>query len=190
MLKGELHRIVVGLILPCSHFPSSLSNHTIPQVPASPICNQSAIPSASSRPLPPPTTSPPPSPPAANPSSSFKAVDATYILPSTVDQHRLSLLPPPPPSKSLLQLVDLTIGSDFSFFLQVLAGGPFYPAHTDLQQGVFTDKETFTLLGAHSTGMIHCKFFEKRLYNFGGTNKPDLSMDSEFLELLRSLCNN
>ncbi|CAH1449352.1 unnamed protein product [Lactuca virosa] len=78
----------------------------------------------------------------------------------------------------MLQLVDLTIGSDFIFFLQVLAGGPFYPAHT------------VTLLGAHSTGMIHCKFFEKRLYNFGGTNKPDLSMDSEFLELLRSLCNN
>ncbi|KAL7615977.1 hypothetical protein Lser_V15G03527 [Lactuca serriola] len=84
MLQGELHRIVVGLILPYSHFPSSLSNHTIPQVASSPICNQSAIPSASSRPLPPPTTSPPPSPPAANPSSSFKVVDATYLLPSTV----------------------------------------------------------------------------------------------------------
>ncbi|KAL7585686.1 putative Peroxidase 48 isoform X1 [Lactuca sativa] len=100
----------------------------------------------------------------------------------------------------------------------ILAGGPFYPVHTgrkdssrsfpqlsyelpspldDLSTNIarfatrgFTDKETVTLLGAHSTGMIHCKFFEKRLYNFGGTDKPDPSMDSEFVELLRSVCNN
>ncbi|CAH1444223.1 unnamed protein product [Lactuca virosa] len=72
----------------------------------------------------------------------------------------------------------------------ILAGGPFYPVHTgrkdssrsfpqlsyelpspldDLSTNIarfatrgFTDKETVTLLGAHSTGMIHCKFFEKK----------------------------
>ncbi|CAH1429030.1 unnamed protein product [Lactuca virosa] len=185
MLKGELHRIVVGLILPCSHFPSSLSNHTIPQVPASPICNQSAIPSASSRPLPPPTTSPPPSPPAANPSSSFKAVDATYILPSTINIASLSCRRHHRRSRCCSWWT-LPLDPISAFFSK------FWPVDHFIQltQGVFTDKETFTLLGAHSTGMIHCKFFEKRLYNFGGTNKPDLSMDSEFLELLRSLCNN
>ncbi|KAI3676037.1 hypothetical protein L1987_85633 [Smallanthus sonchifolius] len=44
--------------------------------------------------------------------------------------------------------------------------------------------------GAHSTGMIHCKFFERRLYKFGGTDQPDPSIDPEFAELLRSVCNN
>ncbi|KAJ0734555.1 putative peroxidase [Helianthus annuus] len=99
----------------------------------------------------------------------------------------------------------------------VLAGGPFYPVHTgrkdsdhsfpeisyelpspldDLPTTIarfasrgFTVKETVTLLGAHSTGMIHCKFFERRLYKFGGTDQPDPSLDPEFAELLRSVCN-
>ncbi|KAI3752501.1 hypothetical protein L2E82_24534 [Cichorium intybus] len=100
----------------------------------------------------------------------------------------------------------------------ILAGGPFYPVHTGRKDSArsfpqlsyelpsplddhpttilrfatrgFTEKETVTLLGAHSTGMIHCKFFEKRLYNFGGTNQPDPSLDSEFADQLRSICNN
>lgn len=38
--------------------------------------------------------------------------------------------------------------------------------------------------------MIHCKFFERRLYKFGGTDQPDPSLDPEFAELLRSVCNN
>ncbi|KAK9054780.1 hypothetical protein SSX86_025859 [Deinandra increscens subsp. villosa] len=99
----------------------------------------------------------------------------------------------------------------------VLAGGPFYPVHTgrkdsdhsypevsyelpspldDLPTTIarfasrgFTEKETVTLLGAHSTGMIHCKFFERRLYKFGGTDQPDPSMDPEFVDFLRSVCN-
>ncbi|XP_071696440.1 putative Peroxidase 48 [Rutidosis leptorrhynchoides] len=100
----------------------------------------------------------------------------------------------------------------------VLAGGPFYPVHTgrkdsdrsfpqlsyelpspldDLPTNIarfatrgFTEKETVTLLGAHSTGTIQCKFFEKRLYKFGGTDQPDPTMDPEFAELLRSICSN
>ncbi|KAG8643527.1 hypothetical protein MANES_11G044766v8 [Manihot esculenta] len=101
----------------------------------------------------------------------------------------------------------------------VQAGGPFYPLLTgrrdsfrsfpdiatyelpsplaDLSETLasfssrgFDERETVTLLGAHSIGTIHCKFFESRLYNFGGTNKPDPSMDPQFLNQMRSRCNN
>ncbi|KAI3770708.1 hypothetical protein L6452_01849 [Arctium lappa] len=100
----------------------------------------------------------------------------------------------------------------------ILAGGPFYPVLTgrkdsnrafpdisyelpspmdDLPTNIarfatrgFTARETVGLLGAHSTGMIHCRFFEKRLYKFGGTDQPDPSMDADFAELLQSICNN
>ncbi|PKH47866.1 hypothetical protein CRG98_050416, partial [Punica granatum] len=41
---------------------------------------------------------------------------------------------------------------------------------------------------AHSVGSIHCKFFEDRLYNFSGTNRPDPSLESRFLNLMRSRC--
>ncbi|XP_059645649.1 putative Peroxidase 48 [Cornus florida] len=101
----------------------------------------------------------------------------------------------------------------------VLGGGPFYPLntgrrdstrsfskmatkelpspHDDLSRIIesfasrgFHERETVSLLGAHSFGMIHCKFFLNRLYNFNGTGKPDPSVDIEFLEVLRSRCNN
>ncbi|XP_060205783.1 putative Peroxidase 48 [Lycium barbarum] len=100
----------------------------------------------------------------------------------------------------------------------ILAGGPFYPLKTGRRDSVasfaevatfelpspqddlskiiesfsskgFDEREAVSLLGAHSTGKIHCKFFVNRLYNFGGTNSSDPSMDSEFLSLLRSKCN-
>ncbi|XP_021628458.1 putative Peroxidase 48 [Manihot esculenta] len=38
--------------------------------------------------------------------------------------------------------------------------------------------------------MIHCKFFRNRLYNYNGTNKPDPSLDTQFLNMLRFICNN
>ncbi|KAK9281275.1 hypothetical protein L1049_004172 [Liquidambar formosana] len=101
----------------------------------------------------------------------------------------------------------------------VQAGGPFYPLYTgrrdsafsfgeaatyelpspheDLSKTIasfasrgFDERETVSLLGAHSVGVIHCKFFQNRLYNFGGTYEPDPSLDIEFLNLLRSKCNN
>ncbi|XAR50637.1 Peroxidase [Bertholletia excelsa] len=101
----------------------------------------------------------------------------------------------------------------------ILAGGPFYPLRTgrrdstlsfsevasyelpspqdDLPKTIalfasrgFTQSETVSLLGAHSIGTIHCKFFLNRLYNFDGTYEPDPALDSEFLNLLRSRCNN
>ncbi|XP_045830224.1 putative Peroxidase 48 [Trifolium pratense] len=99
-----------------------------------------------------------------------------------------------------------------------LAGGPFYPLYTgrrdgsnsfadiatdelpspyaDLSQIIssfklrgFDEREMVTLLGAHNIGVIHCKFFENHLYNLSGTNKPDPSMNTEFLNVLRSRCN-
>lgn len=45
-------------------------------------------------------------------------------------------------------------------------------------------------LGAHSIGMVHCKSFHTRLYNFSGTNEPDPTLDPGFLDTLRSRCNN
>ncbi|KAI3455427.1 hypothetical protein Pfo_012090 [Paulownia fortunei] len=100
----------------------------------------------------------------------------------------------------------------------LLAGGPFYPLYTgrkdstvsflevatyelpspqdDLSKTIesfasrgFDERETVSLLAAHSTGTIHCKFFFNRLYNFSGTDGPDPSIDTEFLGLLRSKCN-
>ncbi|KAL0299073.1 UNVERIFIED_CONTAM: putative Peroxidase 48 [Sesamum radiatum] len=100
----------------------------------------------------------------------------------------------------------------------LMAGGPFYPLYTgrrdsivaypiiatyelpspldDLSKTVesfasrgFDERETVSLLGAHSTGTIHCKFFFHRLYNFSGGDGPDPSIDPEFLQLLRSNCN-
>ncbi|XWS11917.1 hypothetical protein CRYUN_Cryun37aG0046400 [Craigia yunnanensis] len=52
----------------------------------------------------------------------------------------------------------------------------------------FDERETVSLLGAHSIGVIHCKFFRNRLYNFGGTDEPDPTLDSEFLNRMRSKC--
>nr|GMD35505.1 putative Peroxidase 48 [Ipomoea batatas] len=57
----------------------------------------------------------------------------------------------------------------------------------------FKEWEIVSLLGrdlsffwSHSTGVIHCNFFSDRL---GRTNEPDPSIDTEFLNLLRSKCN-
>ncbi|XP_044497519.1 putative Peroxidase 48 [Mangifera indica] len=101
----------------------------------------------------------------------------------------------------------------------VLASGPFYPLYTGRRDSLiaFSDvatfelpspqadlsetlaafgsrgfdlRETVSLLGSHSIGVIHCKFFQDRLYNFGRTNKPDPSVDPDFLNLLRSWCRN
>ncbi|XVE88900.1 hypothetical protein DITRI_Ditri19aG0106000 [Diplodiscus trichospermus] len=99
----------------------------------------------------------------------------------------------------------------------LLTGGPFYPLNTgrrdstgsfsdsatndlpppnaDLSETLasfslrgFDERETVSLLGAHSIGVIHCKFFQNRLYNFGGSDEPDPTIDSEFLNRMRSKC--
>nr|DAD26931.1 TPA_asm: hypothetical protein HUJ06_028399 [Nelumbo nucifera] len=99
-----------------------------------------------------------------------------------------------------------------------LAGGPFYPLRTGRRDSIlsfrqiaaselpsphdelaqtlttfatrgFDERETVTLLGAHSIGMIHCKFFRNRLFSYKGTNGPDPTLEPEFLNLMRSRCN-
>ncbi|KAL3735850.1 hypothetical protein ACJRO7_024904 [Eucalyptus globulus] len=99
----------------------------------------------------------------------------------------------------------------------LMAGGPFYPLSTgrrdsthsyadlatyqlpspygDLSDTIasfgsrgFDEREIVNLLGAHSIGVIHCKSFQSRLYNFSGTNEPDPSLDVGFLDLMRSKC--
>ncbi|KAE9467829.1 hypothetical protein C3L33_00262, partial [Rhododendron williamsianum] len=47
----------------------------------------------------------------------------------------------------------------------------------------FDERETVSLL-------VHCKFIANRLYNFDGTNEPDPTLDTNFLNHLRSRCNN
>lgn len=42
--------------------------------------------------------------------------------------------------------------------------------------------------GAHNIGKIGCQFILNRLYNFSGTNLPDPSIDPEFLNQMRSKC--
>ncbi|KAI8020063.1 putative Peroxidase 48 [Camellia lanceoleosa] len=98
-------------------------------------------------------------------------------------------------------------------------GGPFYPLKTgrrdsnlsfseiatyelpspqdDLPQTItsfasrgFDERETASLLGAHSIGTIRCKFILNRLYNFCWTDEPDPTIDIEVVNLLRSRCNN
>ncbi|KAK9098922.1 hypothetical protein Syun_025967 [Stephania yunnanensis] len=101
----------------------------------------------------------------------------------------------------------------------VLSGGPFYPLHTGRRDSSmsfpeiasfelpnphdriiktlfsfasrgFNERETVALLGAHNVGIVHCKFFHNRLYNFGGSGEPDPPIEPAFLDLLRSKWNN
>uniref|UniRef100_A0A803PZR7 Peroxidase n=1 Tax=Cannabis sativa TaxID=3483 RepID=A0A803PZR7_CANSA len=44
------------------------------------------------------------------------------------------------------------------------------------------------LLGGHSVGVSECTFFEDRLYNFGGSNRADPTMDSSLVSRLKLQC--
>ncbi|KAH9624750.1 hypothetical protein KSS87_003520 [Heliosperma pusillum] len=51
------------------------------------------------------------------------------------------------------------------------------------------NKDDFViLLGGHTVGTAHCHSFKERLYNFHNTNKPDPSISSSMLQLLRKTC--
>ncbi|KAF9616471.1 hypothetical protein IFM89_029768, partial [Coptis chinensis] len=100
-----------------------------------------------------------------------------------------------------------------------MAGGPYYPLYTRRRDSLmsflevaafelpsphddlyktftsfasrgFDERETFSILGAHSIGIIHCQFFHNRLYNFAGSGGPDPSLEPGFLNQMRSRCNN
>uniref|UniRef100_A0A0E0C6X8 Peroxidase n=1 Tax=Oryza meridionalis TaxID=40149 RepID=A0A0E0C6X8_9ORYZ len=99
----------------------------------------------------------------------------------------------------------------------VLAGGPTYPVLTgrsDSARGFydevgaripspnatyavtldafarrgFTERETVALLGAHSIGKVHCRFFKDRIDNFAGTGEPDDTIDADMVEEMRAVC--
>ncbi|XP_057773044.1 putative Peroxidase 48 [Salvia miltiorrhiza] len=99
----------------------------------------------------------------------------------------------------------------------LLAGGQFYPVLTGRKDSIdafqlnattelprpdddftkalrsfalkgFDARESVSLLGAHSTGKVHCNFIRKRLFNFTANKEPDSSINPEFLEILRAEC--
>ncbi|XP_020537192.1 peroxidase 10 [Jatropha curcas] len=51
-------------------------------------------------------------------------------------------------------------------------------------------KDVVVLSGGHSLGFAQCFTFKPRLFNFGGSGKPDPALDTSFLQNLQSLCPN
>ncbi|XP_021747942.1 peroxidase 57-like [Chenopodium quinoa] len=49
-------------------------------------------------------------------------------------------------------------------------------------------RDFVVLLGGHTAGTAHCHSFKKRLYNFHGTHKPDPTISSSLLKVLRNTC--
>lgn len=49
-------------------------------------------------------------------------------------------------------------------------------------------KDVVVLSGAHTIGFAQCFTFKTRLFNFGGSGKPDPELDASFLKGLQSLC--
>ncbi|XP_019419106.1 PREDICTED: peroxidase A2-like isoform X2 [Lupinus angustifolius] len=56
-------------------------------------------------------------------------------------------------------------------------------------QGLNTT-DLVALSGAHSFGRAHCNFFVNRLYNFSSTGSPDPSLNTTYLQTLRTICPN
>ncbi|RDX79305.1 Peroxidase 15, partial [Mucuna pruriens] len=56
-------------------------------------------------------------------------------------------------------------------------------------QGLDTT-DLVALSGAHTFGRAHCSLFSDRLYNFSGTGKPDPTLDTSYLQQLRTKCPN
>ncbi|XP_065866363.1 peroxidase 60 [Euphorbia lathyris] len=44
------------------------------------------------------------------------------------------------------------------------------------------------LLGGHTVGLAHCSLFQNRLYDFQNSGKPDPTMDTTLLNILRNKC--
>ncbi|CAO2838489.1 unnamed protein product [Amaranthus hypochondriacus] len=51
-----------------------------------------------------------------------------------------------------------------------------------------TKEEMVTLSGAHTIGRSHCTSFSNRLFNFGGTNGADPTLDSNYVTQLQQQC--
>lgn len=48
----------------------------------------------------------------------------------------------------------------------------------------------FNLTGAHTIGFAQCFTFKPRLFDFGGSGKPDPALDTSFLQKLQVSCPN
>ncbi|KAF1890674.1 hypothetical protein Lal_00013269 [Lupinus albus] len=53
-----------------------------------------------------------------------------------------------------------------------------------------TTSDLVALSGAHSFGRAHCNFFVNRLYNFSNSGSPDPSLNTTYLQTLRTICPN
>lgn len=51
-------------------------------------------------------------------------------------------------------------------------------------------KDMVVLSGAHTIGYAQCFTFKPRLFNHGGTGRPDPSLDAKFLSNLQTICPN
>ncbi|XP_010070503.2 peroxidase 10-like [Eucalyptus grandis] len=51
-------------------------------------------------------------------------------------------------------------------------------------------KDVVVLSGAHTIGFAQCFTFKTRLFNFGGSGKPDPALDTSFLQNLQVTCPN
>ncbi|XWS33651.1 hypothetical protein CRYUN_Cryun22dG0100700 [Craigia yunnanensis] len=49
-------------------------------------------------------------------------------------------------------------------------------------------KDVVVLSGSHTIGFAQCFTFKSRLFNFGGSGKPDPELDASFLKGLQSVC--
>ncbi|XP_019416566.1 PREDICTED: peroxidase N-like [Lupinus angustifolius] len=49
-------------------------------------------------------------------------------------------------------------------------------------------KDVVTLSGAHTIGRARCTFFSNRLFNFSGTEEPDITLETNMLNELQYLC--
>ncbi|XVF59479.1 hypothetical protein PTKIN_Ptkin07bG0279100 [Pterospermum kingtungense] len=49
-------------------------------------------------------------------------------------------------------------------------------------------KDVVVLSGAHTIGFAQCFTFKPRLFNFGGSGKPDPQLDASFLKGLQTVC--
>ncbi|XVE82746.1 hypothetical protein DITRI_Ditri16bG0030600 [Diplodiscus trichospermus] len=49
-------------------------------------------------------------------------------------------------------------------------------------------KDVVVLSGAHTIGFAQCFTFKPRLFNFGGSGKPDPELDASFLQSLQTVC--
>ncbi|KAJ7538626.1 hypothetical protein O6H91_11G057200 [Diphasiastrum complanatum] len=80
--------------------------------------------------------------------------------------------------------------------ISLLANAENLPDPSDTsQQGIaafaakgLSQHDFVTLLGAHTVGISHCRFFDDRLYDFQGSGKPDPTMNPNLVKSLRKTC--